>query len=59
MFRKIVLCLLLIIFPSVVMASANSTAMVGGKYYDSFEYSKYKALIDAPEYACELILYDD
>lgn len=37
MFRKIVLCLLLIIFPSVVMASANSTAMVGGKYYDSFE----------------------
>ena len=25
---------------------------------DSFEYSKYQALIDAPEYACEILLYE-
>ena len=26
---------------------------------DTFEYSKYQALIDAPEYACEILLYED
>lgn len=26
---------------------------------DTFEYSKYQAIIDAPEYACEILLYDD
>ena len=25
---------------------------------DSFEYSKYQALIDAPDYACEILLYE-
>ena len=29
------------------------------KYSDTFEYSKYQALIDAPEYACEILLYED
>ena len=26
---------------------------------DTFEYSKLQALIDAPEYACEILLYED
>ncbi|MBR5305103.1 MAG: hypothetical protein IKU37_09785 [Candidatus Gastranaerophilales bacterium] len=26
---------------------------------DTFEYSKYQAIIDAPEYACEILLYGD
>ena len=26
---------------------------------DTFEYSKYQAIIDAPEYACEILLYED
>ena len=26
---------------------------------DTFEYSKYQAIIDAPEYACEILLYKD
>ena len=26
---------------------------------DTFEFSKYQALIDAPEYACELLLYTE
>lgn len=26
---------------------------------DTFEYSKYAAIIDAPEYACEILLYKD
>ena len=26
---------------------------------DTFEYSKYSAIIDAPEYACEILLYED
>ena len=25
---------------------------------DSIEYSKYQAIIDAPEYACEILLYE-
>lgn len=29
------------------------------KFADSFEYSKYQALIDAPEYACEVLIYGD
>ena len=28
-------------------------------YTDTFEYSKYAAIIDAPEYACEILLYED
>ena len=28
-------------------------------HQDTFEYSKYQALIDAPEYACEILLYED
>ena len=28
-------------------------------YTDTFEYSKYQALIDAPDYACEFLLYGD
>lgn len=26
---------------------------------DTFEYSKYQALIDAPEYACEILIYGE
>ena len=26
---------------------------------DTFEYSKYAALIDASEYACEILIYED
>lgn len=26
---------------------------------DTFEYSKLQAIIDAPEYACEILLYED
>lgn len=37
MIRKIVLCLLLVIVPSIVGASSNSLAIVGGRYYDSLE----------------------
>ncbi len=29
------------------------------KYADSFEYSKYQAIIDAPDYATEIFLYGD
>ena len=29
------------------------------QHKDTFEYSKYQALIDAPEYACEILLYED
>jgi len=37
MFRKIILCLLLVIVPNVALASVNSLAMVGGRYYDTLE----------------------
>ena len=33
--------------------NTNKTA-----YTDNFEYSKYQALINSPEYACEILLYD-
>ena len=29
------------------------------KTADSFEYSKYQALIDAPEYAAEILIYGE
>lgn len=37
MFKKIFLCLSLIIFPGIASASTNSLAMVDGRYYDSLE----------------------
>ena len=39
MIKKIIFCLFtfIMIIPNIVLASANSLAMVGGKYYDSLE----------------------